>query len=157
MTKEIDFSDKKKLEETIDKVLIPELHTKKAVLAGNEVELHPLPVANAKKISKDITEVRELITSTINVENPENIPPDFDLKIMDALISAVRNIADFYKLGLSLEEISSKCSTSELLNFIEVQLEVNGENDFLLLPLRVIIHGAKATGMINLEENIPTS
>jgi len=158
MEKEIDFSNKEKVEEVTDKVLFPETHIKKANISDKEISLRPLPISYAKQISKDLGTVRRMIIESGN-EGGKTLPDDYDLQLIDALVRSVKTICDFYGLGLNEEKLSVNCSTNELLKFVELQVEVNSDNDFLLLPLRVIteIIRVASTGMEEAKKSLSLS
>lgn len=66
---------------------------------------------------------------------------DLDLDIALSILGAVWELYNFYKIGdfKTKEELDDVCSLAEAQILVEAQLELQGENDFLLRPLVLIM------------------
>lgn len=114
------------------KALFPETHRKSAQLLGKEVSLRPLPISWAKRIKAILDEANALITDA-----------EQDADVSDELLAchlrAAALLGDFYgtfDAGLSDEAkaaaVADAMAAPEVLGLISAQLNLNGENDFLL-------------------------
>lgn len=153
-----------------EKVLYPDLLMRKVKLLEHEVEVKPLPVAVSKQVHQKLKAVQERCyqhiervqkqakEGTLNSVIPP--PDDTDVLVAEALLEVAKILAKHYKIPVTPEEVNDNASLQELDAFIKVQVEVNGESDFLLRPLSFIM---KSIGMMPKAEDmmklmaIPTS
>ncbi len=97
-----------------------------------KMKLKDLAPEKMEKIKDDYIEtMRKSIKSDV----------DLDLEIAVSILNSVWELYNFYKIGdlKSKEELDEVCSLSEAQALVEAQLELQGENDFLLKPLALIM------------------
>lgn len=134
------------IDQTVDKVMVPELQARHGELAGKRVKVRALPVYYSKQIYHYLQPVQSEVAKWANkyshTDQKVPLPEDgMDVKLAESMLKACVVLADFYGLNLSEEELNKKVGLDELTAFIKVQLEVSGDSDFLLRPLQIIIKG----------------
>ena len=140
-----------------NRVLFPDGHSVKVEICGEKVELKPLPIGWAKKLS-------EKLQATLRIQMVAMTPPDQikqldpalvesvskdDIKkwrtsaesmMVDCLMDCVAVVAEAYELeGVDRETIENTLSVGEVKAIIMAQVEMNEEDDFLLQPLSAIV------------------
>lgn len=119
-------------EAMLSKVLFPETHTEAVVVLGRKRKVHPLPVKPARKISATLRPVSEALQA--------NESKDFTDELIDGLLESARVLADFYKWEDVLQAIDDEAvTTTDLQALLIAQNAIQGNNDFLLTPLRLAI------------------
>jgi hypothetical protein len=126
---------KEDVEKNLSKVLFNET-TDKVKLLDKERTLRPIPIKYAKQISA------KLIPFSLEVQEAFNKQEAKDLNagMMAALTDAANIIASFYKWDDVLKAISDEeITTAEMQSLCISQVNLNGNNDFLLRPLSLVI------------------
>lgn len=130
-------------------VLFPETHTREAKLLGAQVTLRPLSISASKKISMKVAPLSAAFEK-LKAE-PDAGSPDLDLNAIDTLLDCVMIIAQFYRLDtITRERLEEEVSPEELLAFLNAQLSVNRENNFLLQNLRAILRIVDLSSLVYL-------
>lgn len=139
-------------DEKEDLVLFPETHTKKAKLLDVEIELRPLPISVSKKLSAKITPLGARFDSVGKTGDAGNA--DLDLTTIDTLLDCVMILHTFYKLPSTLtkEKLEEEALPEEILGFLNAQMELNRDNNFLLQSLRNILRIVDLSSELN---NLP--
>lgn len=121
--------------DALSKVLFPDTHIGKIVLLGKSRDLRPLTIKYARKLHAAVLpfakQVQDLERDSVF---------DADVPLNEAMKSACDVIADFYEWSDVKKAVEAEDFTqAELQQLIVEQQALNGDNDFLLGPLRVII------------------
>lgn len=77
--------------------------------------------------------------SAIRATNVKVTLGTFDEPIIGLLLNTVSKVLKFYGHDVPEQDIEEKMPVEDMLGLLEEQLRVNGANDFLLAPLRLII------------------
>ena len=126
----------------LSKVLFPETHTNKITVLGKDRELRPLSI----KYSRKLNSLLDPLTKRVEKAQKEEQDIVIDEDILKALMSTAECLCEFY--GESWNDIYKAVKEEEIpqvdLEAIAyTQQDLNGVNDFLLQPLRAIIHMLK--------------
>lgn len=134
-------------EDKEDAVLFPENHLITARLLDHTVDLRPLPISVCKKLSRKIAPVATTFEK-VQREGGDAGDPELDITTIDTLLECVGILAAFYKFpsSLSKERLEDELSPEELIDFLQKQLILNRENNFLLFNLRGIIRAVDLVG-----------
>ena len=145
-----------KIAEAADQVMIPELKSVRAELAGRSVQVRALPVYYAKQVFNILKPVQTEVADWVSeFKDPKKevplVPPDtgMDVRMAEAMLKVCVVLAEFYKLGLSENDLNKEVGLDELTIFIKAQLEVSRDSDFLLRPLQIIIKGLDLLQVMN--------
>ena len=125
-----------------EKVLFPELDDKTVQLAGTKVSLRPLPIFFSKQINQRLAKLQEQFSAAMKrakEDRPSQLGDTFDVDVAEGLIDATMVLLSFYKAAITRDDLDKGSTTDELIRFCEAQVKLNGDNDFLLQPLRTII------------------
>lgn len=121
----------------LSKVLFPETHTMPVVVLGIERNVTPLTLKRSKMLFSLLAPIAKKFGEAM--QDTKNVH-DMDGPAIEGLIKAVTIIAEANKWNDVLEALKEEeVSLSELQTVAVRQQAVNGENDFLLGPLRTII------------------
>lgn len=120
----------------LSKVLFPDTDTRHVNLLKQRRELTPLVIKWAKKIRAVMQPWAKKLDEA--VKSPDGV--DVDLDLMEALKAAALVLCEVYgwddvKTAIVEEEVSS----GEIQNLVAVQVKLQGEHDFLVVPLRVAV------------------
>lgn len=134
----------------LSKVLFPDTHNSIITLLGKERELRPLPIKISRKLSEQLNafqiKLEKGITDTATVT---------DINLCDHLMSTVHTLAEFYEWDdvLADLEIGDHLTTTDLQRVLVEQTHLQETNDFLLIPLRVLVGMMQHTEieMLNLQ------
>lgn len=138
------------------KVLVPELDTKEFELLGKKILLRPLPLFFSKQINVKLTALQDKFSDAVRAKDDASAKQSvktLDIDVVDGLIDATLILSRFYKLGLTREVIEGNednpegATTHQLVELCIQQVKKNGDNDFLLQPLRTITTLAIAAGL----------
>jgi len=151
----------KEIDKAEDKVLNPGTHIKACTFMDHEIDLRPLPISYTKRINNKLAKLQDTYAAAAREGSDaktSEILKNFDVETMDGLISATSIILKFYNIDIPVSEIEEKSNTEELLMLARLQLAINGENDFLLQPLRTItvISLAASRAMAQLRNSLST-
>ena len=81
--------------------------------------------------------------SMLNERKSTLVPMDLDEQIMQVLSDSTARLLAFYGHTYSSDDLQERVTVVQLLDILSEQIVVNGENDFLLGPLRLIIDLAR--------------
>lgn len=121
---------------SLSKVLFPDTHTVDVEVLGVKRKLRPLPL----KLSKQLFEILRPVSAKIqgNANTLENV--DMSAKIIDVLKEVASLLAPYYAWDDVPAAIKDDgLSLAELQAISVLQTKINGANDFLLAPLRIIV------------------
>ena len=122
--------------EELSKVLFPDLHNTYVTLLGKERELRPLVVKWAKKLRVCMKPYAEKLAAASNSPTPM----DVDLELLDGITRTTRMLAEIYGWDDVIKAIDEEDLTaSEIQSVVTTQVQLQGENDFLLTSLRVAV------------------
>lgn len=99
----------------------------------NTIAMKPVPIAVAKELRR-FTDRLSQLTSGADDQVKENWS-DVDIEAAGVYVKAALRLLSHYKVTLSQEQIES-LPLKEIQAFLQKQLDVQGEEDFLLEPLR---------------------
>lgn len=121
--------------ELLSKVLFPGTDTRDAQVLGKTRSFHPIPVKFARKVNQELHSLTVDMASAVQGDAKLNI----DETALDRLKVAAKVIAEHYGWkdvidGIDAEEVT----TADLQTIALCQLRVQGTNDFLLKPLRML-------------------
>lgn len=122
---------------SLSKVLFPDTHTDKIQFVGIERTLRPLTL----KYSKRLFSLVSPISKQLQANAPTNQVVDMTAGTVEILKDVSMVLAEFYEWGDAVEHKirEDDVSFSELQALACTQLRLNGANDFLLGPLRVVV------------------
>lgn len=120
----------------LSKILFPDEHVTSAIALGKKRELRPMTVKWARKIRACMQPYAKKLEDA--TKSPGTV--DIDLDLLEGLYNAVKIMADYYewediKAAVDEEDLT----TSELQALVTAQVTLQGENDFLFIPLRVAV------------------
>jgi hypothetical protein len=119
-------------------VLFPDTHTDTFEFGGEQYTVSPLTIKYAKKLHADLLPVMKKAEAAEN--SPQRI--NFDNDIVDALATAVLTLCDFYGAQwaqIRQAVVEEDVDLQTLQKIVVLQEGVQGTNDFLLGPLRLVI------------------
>jgi len=118
----------------LSKALFPSTHTEKVTLMGKERTLRPLTI----KFGRQLNVVLQSFQSKIAASADDNVVVDIDL--LDIVIDAVRVLATYYEWDDVKEALDAEdCLLPDLQGVVVQQIALQEANDFLLMPLRVLV------------------
>lgn len=125
----------------LDRVLFPDTDTRHVELLGKKRELKPLPIKHAKKLKAIIAPAYEKFQKGVEEASKEGAKDyEAENEVLEILQDAVKYLADFYNWDDVRKEIAEENVTlTDLQAVAAVQVNVNGENDFLLSGLRAVV------------------
>lgn len=148
------------IENGSDKVIFPELSSIKVKFLGHEIKMKPLPVKYARRLGtlirplmKKVAETSQKSTKSHSKRSKKPVSSEvsfedspLDDDAIDNLIDTAVILMEFYKLSdkISKDFIEDNASVTSLYQFAFTQVELNSKNDFLLLPLRMLLELVKA-------------
>jgi hypothetical protein len=120
----------------LSKVLFPDTHVAELLFAGEQRKLRPLTVKFSRRMHEALIPFSEKAKEAAISETPYDVDPD----MLKALYDMANILAEYY----GWEDVPGKVATedvllSELQSLAVNQQELQGENDFLLSPLRIVI------------------
>lgn len=94
--------------------------------------------------------VEKLVTAT---------PDELDWQTAEAVVKVFAQLMSFYGHTFSTDTIEEKVTLSEIVDVLQEQVDITGEGDFLLGPLRVVLRILKQVPqeMKNLETGITSA
>lgn len=122
----------------LSKVLFPDTHTTHVDILGKRRELKPLVIKWSKKLRAVMQPWAKKLDDA--VKNPDAV--DLDTDLVSALSAATLVLCEAYgpewndiREALAVDEVPLK----EIQELAAVQTQLQGEHDFLVLPLRVAL------------------
>ncbi len=143
-------------------VLIPESNETDATFLGVEFKMKPLSIKWTRRISKLVQPIMIQVQKTAQraadieegkakITDLDEINP-LDEKSIDGLLDAVYIMLEAYEKSndISREILEERATVTSVYEFAVVQVAINGENDFLLQPLRMLLGiVSTAAGAVN--------
>lgn len=119
----------------LSKVLFPDSHTDTFDVLGKTRTLRPLPI----KYSRQVNEVLSVFQAKL--DQGLNSSEVTDINLLDSLLSVVDKLCDFYKWEDIKEELDDGevLQVTDLQRIVVNQVALQEANDFLLMPLRVLV------------------
>jgi hypothetical protein len=140
------------LKDAEDKVIHNGL-SKSVTVCGVERVLAPLPVKAAKRLSSVLNEVVKGFNKIANTPSEERVATALggqEEQITDAFVSALGILAEHYKWPITIKDIEEQMPLKEIRTAVLHQAALNEEDDFLLLPLRLVSQVlSQTTGALN--------
>lgn len=136
--------------ELLSKVLFPDTHKRYVEIEGVKYELNPMPLKLSKKVNAELKEYADLVMK--NATSTVGEAYDAGAAVADQLSNVGKVLCDHYatkdekwsKLKEAIE--NEDLVIDDIQDLVVTQQAVQGTNDFLLVPLRLLI------GMMQLEE-----
>lgn len=120
----------------LSKALFPATHTSQVVVLGKPRELRPLTIKWSKKLRACMQPWSEQLDRAVN--SPEKI--DIDLDLLEAIKQSAKIICEHYQWADITAAIDEEdISNTEIQTLVVAQVKLQGENDFLVVPLRVAV------------------
>jgi len=147
--------EREKTEELEDQILFPT--GRKVRFMGVEIEVRPMPIKYAKEVNMRMKPARKglrsLLKLGLKVDSQGKLDLsslaaagdhldslyDLDSKIADSLLEAAAALSKAYGYEWTIDQISENTSLPDLLHFLQVQMEVQSQEDFLLKPLQGVM------------------
>ena len=118
------------------KIFLPEF--KRIKLLGNEIDMKPIPIALAKEL-RLLSEKLETSLSNLGERPKVSEVTNLDVEAIDLYSSVAQKLLKFYGHDVSIETIEKGANTSDIKSFIQQQINIQGEEDFLVQPLKRIM------------------
>lgn len=120
----------------LSQVLFPDTHTNKVVFAGSERELRPMTVKWSRKVHATLKPFNQKAAAAAQSEELYSLDDD----LTEALYGMARHLSEYYQW----EDVPAKIDEEDILledlqRLAVEQQFLQGENDFLLAPLRAAI------------------
>jgi len=135
----------------LSRCLFPSEDTKDVVVLGKTRELRPLPIKWARKLKVSIQPLVTEISKGFDETTAGTATEDFDAEgpILNAIEKATLVLADFYGWQDVKEAMAGDgLSLGEQQTLAAVQVNVNGNNDFLLGGLRSVVRWMQISEMM---------
>jgi hypothetical protein len=120
----------------LSKALFPETHTQEITLLGKPRVLRPLTIKYAKMLHAQLQPLAKELAGAMQGGAIEVV----DDQVISHVMKAAGTIAEFYSWDDVIGAINDEdIDITQLQTLVVQQARLNGENDFLLGPLRVVI------------------
>lgn len=124
----------------LSKALFPETHTNTITILGKARELRPLTIKYARRVNEGLKKLQETVTTA--VEKNAQVKADQDM--MESFIHVVLILCEYYGWTDIRDKVESEdIETNDLMLICMTQQNVQGTNDFLLMPLRLLLKVAQ--------------
>ena len=100
---------------------------------NNKIDMKPVPIAIAKELRRYTDRLSQLTAET--GDQPKDNWAEVDIEAASVYVKAALRLLTYYKVTLTQEQIES-LPLKEIQAFLQRQLDIQGEEDFLLEPLR---------------------
>jgi hypothetical protein len=124
------------VDELADRILDPQPVT--ITFLGETLKLVPLPALLAKRVRKQVGAFYSKAPKAEEVTENATLLADYEMSMGDLFIEVVQVVLEHYGFKKSLSDIEA-APIATTMAFLEEQLEVNGEQDFFLRPLRRLL------------------
>jgi len=128
--------DRKQAEEAAEKILLPDETI--VEFLGYRIGMKPVPIAVAKELRR-LPEKLNIALDKIKDDSTSIDITNSDIEASDLYTNIVFKLLSFYKTPITRDHLENEATVTQLKEFIDKQLKVQGEEDFLLEPLRRII------------------
>lgn len=122
--------------------VIHQSNFRKVLICGSIRELRPLPIKPSRKLSSVLNRVVRGFNKIASLKPEERDATALagqEDEVANSLVEAMLVLADYYKWPLELKDIEEQMSTKDIRSVLLAQAELNEEDDFLLVPLRVVL------------------
>lgn len=117
----------------LSQALFPDTHTDKVTLVGKERTITPLPVKVSRKLNAMLQGLQAKLEEGEGVKVVE-------INLIDSVLEVADCLASFYGWEDVIEAIKEEeVMLPELQSLIVQQLTLQEMNDFLLMPLRLLV------------------
>lgn len=125
--------------ERLSKVLFPETHSKTVSIDGTVYELRPLTIKAARKLCAVVEPFsKQAEKAATSPESADTL--NLNVGGVETLMSACKVLTDFYGWpDLAAKIAAEEITVSDLQSLVVNQQALQGDNDFLLGPLRMLI------------------
>jgi hypothetical protein len=124
----------------LSKALFPDTHTSEVEIAGQTRTFKPMTIKFARRINEDLKELQKRVQKAVS----DNSAVRVDQDMLDGLVKVSNIICEFYGWEDLTQKIAEGDVTNEeLLTMAMTQQNVQGTNDFLLMPLRLLLKVAQ--------------
>lgn len=115
-----------------DELLIPP--TTEYKFLDHKIDMKPVPISVAKELRRFTDRLSQLTTDSGDQSKKDNWA-EVDIEAATVYVKAASRLLTFYQITLSQEQIET-LPLSSIKDFLQKQLDIQGEEDFLLEPLR---------------------
>jgi len=135
----------------LSRVLFPETDTHEVTVLGKVRELRPLPIKVAQRLKATIAPLNKELQAGIEaVEKNPKLDFDGETLIVQVLEKAASILADFYDWQDVKEALAKDgLALAELQGLAALQVEVSGNNDFLLDGLRSVVRWMRVAELMS--------
>ena len=127
-------------EQLLSKALFPDTHVHEIEILGKSRELKPLTIKYARRVNEGLKKLQSNITQSVEAQSTVKVDGD----MLDSFIHVVLILCEYYGWVDIRERIESEdIDTNDLMLICMTQQNVQGTNDFLLMPLRLLLKVAQ--------------
>lgn len=123
-------------ESASQKVFLPEPTNVKFL--GHDIGMKPVPVSLAKDIRRLSENVESALVS-LGTDSSQNKLLETDVLTSDLYLDVVHKLLGFYGVSMTKTALEDKITIPQLKQFIKMQAEIQGEEDFLFGQLNRIM------------------
>jgi hypothetical protein len=137
----------------LSKVLFPDTHTDKVTVGGTERQLRPLTVKFSRRVHAALLPFTKKAEAAAASEEAFSLDTD----TVESLYETAKILSEYYEwedVPKLIEE--EDVLLSELQTLAIQQQNLQGENDFLLAPLRLLIKLMRVREMLSQKVLVPT-
>lgn len=114
--------------------LFPETHTDQVTVCGKERKIRPLTVKYSRQLNVKLQAFQDL------VQESKDDTKVVDVDLLDTILEAVVVLATFYEWEDVKQKVADEdCYLPELQTLLVQQANLQDMNDFLLMPLRILV------------------
>jgi hypothetical protein len=121
----------------MSKALFPDTHTTTVMLLGEKRTLRPLPIKYSKQINALLSEFQSIVKASAEGADAESA---IELDLLEHVVGVSGILATFYgwpEVQAAIDE--EDVMLGDLQSLIVHQMHLQEMNDFLLMPLRVLV------------------
>jgi hypothetical protein len=118
----------------LSKALFPDTHTEKVTVCGKDRTLRPLTIKYSRQLNVKLQGFQD------KVAEGEDSSKVVDIDLLDTVLEAVNVLCTFYEWEDVLQKVADEdCELTELQGLLVQQVNLQDMNDFLLMPLRLLV------------------
>ena len=134
--------------EALSKVLFPDTHTEEITVLGITRKLRPLPLKISKQLHQLLRPISDKISAGLKDPSLVDMTEDLVLSLKEVAVL----LSSFYSWTDVQKELPDDgLSLSELQSIAVCQQKINGANDFLLGPLRIVVRVMQLQEVVTLK------
>lgn len=127
-------------EALLSKALFPETHTSEITVLGKKRELRPLTIKYARKVNAGLKKLQSNVTEAVETNSSVKVDED----MLESFVGVVLILCEYYGWTDIRDKVESEdIDNSDLMLICMTQQNVQGTNDFLLMPLRLLLKVAQ--------------